>query len=390
LIVALLGGSAHSTPHLAACGGLPPATQLRLVGRSSRRLAAVARAIRQLAPDVPCASFAFDDLPLALAGADVVVIQIRVGGYRARAWDERFPHRYDSYGDEGLGAGGLAAAWRTWPVLAPILAAVARTAPAVPVLLLTSPVGILTRAARAAFPKLDVRGICELPWTTLVDRCRETGADPHAVAFSYVGVNHWGWFTALRAGERDLIDAPLPLSYVELLLRPHLVRVRQRAAPARGDELARLAERAFTAYECDGSAPIRAALARRPAPWYEHAVVPFLHGVAGADVATPVFLTTTNAGSLRWLADDDVVEFPHRASAGRWEPLPASDDAAPLPAATIIRELVAFERAATHAVVARDRDHLGTALGAHPSFANTTVSSTLIDDVVADDGDTAA
>ncbi len=390
MIVALLGGSAHSTPHLAASGRLPAATELRLVGRSSRRLAAVARAIGHLAPDMPCSAFAFDDLAQALTGADVVVVQIRVGGYRARAWDERFPHRYDSYGDEGLGAGGLAAAWRTWPVLAPLLATVARAAPAVPVLLLTSPIGILTRAARSAFPELDVRGICELPWTTLVERCRATGADPHTVAFSYAGVNHWGWFTALRDGRRDLIDAPLPLSYVELLLRPHLVRVRQRAAPARGDELARLAERAFAAYEGGPSAAIRAALARRPAPWYEHAVVPFLHGIGGADIATPVFLTTANARALPWLDDDDIVELPHRAHDGRWERLPASDDPAPVPTATIIRALVAFERAATHAVVARDREHLATALRAHPSFANTPVPNALIDDVVADDGATAA
>ena len=291
MIVVVVGGSAHSTPHLAATGNLPAAMQLRLVGRSSRRLAAVARAVRHIASSLQCATFSFDELEDALAGADAVIVQIRVGGYRARAWDERFPHRYDSYGDEGLGAGGLAAAWRTWPVLAPILATVARVAPRVPILMLTSPIGILTRAALATIPRLDLRGICELPWTTFGVRCRDMGADPKQVAFSYIGVNHWGWFTAMRDGQRDLISSPLPLSYVELLLRPQIVRQRQRAERPRGNDLDDIARRAFEVYEQAEASQIRVALAHRTAPWYEHAVGPFLRGIAGEDVAASVVFT---------------------------------------------------------------------------------------------------
>ena len=49
----------------------------------------------------------------------------------------------------------------------------------------------------------------------------------------------------------------------------------------------------------------------------------------------------------------------------------------------MIRALVAFERAAAAAVIARDRGRLAAALCVHPSFADIPVSTALIDDIVA-------
>ena len=104
-------------------------------------------------------------------------------------------------------------------------------------LVLTSPVGILTRAALTAFPNLRSVGICELPWTTLRDCCRCFGVDPGSVEFTYYGVNHWGWFTSIVSAPVRSIVSPLPLKYVNLLLDPETALRRQREAAPRGKQL---------------------------------------------------------------------------------------------------------------------------------------------------------
>jgi hypothetical protein len=57
------------------------------------------------------------DLDLALDGADFVLVQIRVGGQTARLSDETIPLACGCIGQETTGAGGLAKALRTVPVV---------------------------------------------------------------------------------------------------------------------------------------------------------------------------------------------------------------------------------------------------------------------------------
>ena len=57
------------------------------------------------------------DLDQALDGADGVLIQIRVGGQAARLRDETIPAACGCVGQETTGAGGLAKAMRTVPVV---------------------------------------------------------------------------------------------------------------------------------------------------------------------------------------------------------------------------------------------------------------------------------
>ena len=53
----------------------------------------------------------------ALEGADFVVVQLRIGGQAARQVDETLPVGYGCLGQETTGAGGLAKALRTVPVV---------------------------------------------------------------------------------------------------------------------------------------------------------------------------------------------------------------------------------------------------------------------------------
>ena len=87
------------------------------------------------------------DLEAAVDGATAVLLQLRVGGQAARASDESFPLACDCLGQETTGAGGLAKALRTVPVVRGIAEVVReRALPDAWIVDFTNPVGIVTRA----------------------------------------------------------------------------------------------------------------------------------------------------------------------------------------------------------------------------------------------------
>ena len=83
----------------------------------------------------------------ALEGADFVVVQLRIGGQAARHVDETLPVGYGCLGQETVGAGGLAKALRTVPVVLELAEEMAaRANPGAWLVDFTNPVGIVTQA----------------------------------------------------------------------------------------------------------------------------------------------------------------------------------------------------------------------------------------------------
>ncbi|MGQ4423977.1 6-phospho-beta-glucosidase, partial [Streptomyces violaceoruber] len=116
----------------------PAADRLELVGGLARRIFA-----RQgHAGRVVTTS----DLDAAVDGADAVLLQLRVGGQAARQQDETWPLECGCVGQETTGAGGLAKALRTVPVVLDIAERVRRANPDAWIIDFTNPVGIVTRA----------------------------------------------------------------------------------------------------------------------------------------------------------------------------------------------------------------------------------------------------
>src|SRR5947199_1538408 len=96
--------------------------------------------------------FVTDDLDRALDGASFVLVQLRVGGQAARLSDETVPLACGCIGQETTGAGGLAKALRTVPVLLEIASRVRDlAADDAWIVDFTNPVGIVVR------PLLDRR-----------------------------------------------------------------------------------------------------------------------------------------------------------------------------------------------------------------------------------------
>jgi 6-phospho-beta-glucosidase len=392
--VVIIGGSAQSTPALFEylAGALQTgALAVTLMGRDEKRLAAVARASRLLSGNAPInidyATINGIELARALEGANVVILQIRVGGYAGRAYDETFPLRYGVCGDEGLGPGGLAAAWRAWPVIEPLISQIHATAPETLLLIMSAPLGILVSAVARAFPRLRAAGICELPWSTLQEVCRTGGASPEEARFDYCGVNHMGWFHHISAGGRDLLaeyaaarqqsdEFPagkfiaecegVPTKYLKLHYQSRQVVEQQRhAGRSRAQALDELSRAAFPVYRSRCREEIKPTLRQRATPWYTQAVGPLLLALMGRAMSIPFFLTKANDGYCSSFASDDVLEIPHQVENGGLKRRACSW---PVPhhIAETTRAFVEFERAATEALLARDKTGIKRALRLHP------------------------
>src|SRR5687767_4215527 len=83
----------------------------------------------------------------AMDAASFVLIQLRIGGQAARLLDETLPLSFGTIGQETTGAGGLAKALRTVPVVLELAELAGRRAlPGAWIVDFTNPVGIVTQA----------------------------------------------------------------------------------------------------------------------------------------------------------------------------------------------------------------------------------------------------
>ena len=212
----VLGGSAPATVQLIDALATGPrelhGIDLVLHGRSAGRLAAVARAagLRADALGLAMRVTAQEDRAAALAGADVVLNQIRPGGLEQRSADESFPHGFGLPGEETLGPGGFASAIRSVAALRPIWADVARCCPGALLINLTNPAGIVTQAARHEFG-LEVIAVCDSPLDLLASAARRLGRqDAAALMLRYVGMNHVGWYVPTSPSELDRLVGLVP------------------------------------------------------------------------------------------------------------------------------------------------------------------------------------
>ena len=387
MILCVLGGSAHSTPVLidALARVIPdsPIT-VRLAGRSFDHLSSVQRACEILAlrSCLKIEIFGEGEWDLAITGSAIILVQTRDGGYEARNFDETFPIQFGIPGDEGLGPGGLSAAFRAWPQMKSLFYVIRASAPHARVILLSSPSSLFIRLANLTFPGWPIFGTCELPFTTLKHLCFLAGKHFKDVSFEYVGVNHLGFLYDVH-GPIDLLKEyeahsqsgafpsislvrrlnAYPLKYLRMHYDLEQVVGEQRERTGtRAKELTSLAKNAFQAFRTGDEAIIRNALALRQVGWYEHGVLPLLLSAMNRTVDEPIFLTSaTNTG--------DVLERAYSFQGGEWSPM-ISQRAAPAEAGDLVARFITYERAATEAILLGTEEALADALRLHPWVKN--------------------
>ncbi|WP_181346918.1 6-phospho-beta-glucosidase [Thalassobacillus sp. CUG 92003] len=141
----------------------------------------------------------------AIAGADFILTQIRVGLLEARARDERIPLRYQCIGQETTGAGGFSKALRTVPVILDICKEIEALAPEAFLINFTNPAGIVTEAV-AKYSNVKSIGLCNLPIGIKKKLSGYAGVNTEDVDIEWVGINHLNWTTKLKVRGQDVMQ----------------------------------------------------------------------------------------------------------------------------------------------------------------------------------------
>lgn len=131
----------------------------------------------------------------AIAGADFVTTQMRVGLLEARRRDEHIPIKYGVIGQETTGPGGLLKALRTIPVILDICKDIEELAPDAWLLNFTNPAGIVTEAVQK-YSRVKTVGLCNSPINFTKFLAKEYSVSEREVLPEFVGINHLHWVTA--------------------------------------------------------------------------------------------------------------------------------------------------------------------------------------------------
>ena len=340
-----------------------------------------------------------DDLDRALDGADFVLVQIRVGGQQARLSDETIPLACGCVGQETTGAGGLAKALRTVPV---VLSIADRTrelaADGAWIVDFTNPVGIVTRALLDAGHRAV--GLCNVAIGFQRTAARMLGVEPARLVIDQVGLNHLTWVRAvLLDGKNVLTDlianhgedlagsshlprealeelGAVPSYYLRYFYAHDAVLAEQRRGVPRAAEVAEIERGLLDLYRDPALVEKPALLEQRGGAYYSEAAVGLIASlVAGNGEVHEVDLR--NEGTLQGLADDDVVEVPARVSPDLIEPLPQKPLAPEL--LGLVQHVAAYERLAVRAALSGESADARKALLAHPLIGQWDVASELIE-----------
>ncbi|MFI1508590.1 6-phospho-beta-glucosidase [Streptomyces sp. NPDC020597] len=376
----------------------PSAERLELVGALARRILA-----RQGHPGTVVTT---NDLDRAVEGADAVLLQLRVGGQAAREQDETWPLECGCVGQETTGAGGLAKALRTVPVVLDIAERVRRTNPDAWIIDFTNPVGIVTRALLEAGHKAV--GLCNVAIGLQRKFAALLDVAPADVHLDHVGLNHLTWETGVRlhgpegedvlprllAGHGDAIAAdlrlPRPLldrlglvpSYYLRYFYAHDEVVRElRTKPSRASEVAEMERRLLSLYADPALDEKPELLAKRGGAYYSEAAVDLAAALLTGTGSPYQVVNTRNDGTLPFLPDDAVIEVQAAVSRKGATPLPVTP-LDPL-CAGLTAQVTAYEELALRAALHGGRDRVFKALLAHPLIGQFAYAEQLTDRLIA-------
>jgi 6-phospho-beta-glucosidase len=335
----------------------------------------------------------------AIAGADFVIVQLRVGQQAARYLDETIPPRFGCIGQETTGPGGFAKALRTVPVvleLAELTAA--RGAPGAWFVDFTNPTGLVTQALVDEGHRAI--GLCNVAIGFQRRFARHFDVAPDAVQLEHVGLNHLSWerkvlvngvdrlpeilddAIELVADETDmpaeLIEAigAIPSYYLHYYYLTHRVLEHQRTSRTRAEEVMEIEQGLLELYRDPALDTKPKLLEERGGAFYSDAaaaLVASLHAGTG-DVQV---VNLRNAGAIPNLPDDDVVEIAATIDRDGAHPLPV----APLSADMLglVEHAKAYERLTIAAATTGDRALALRALMTNPLVGDWEVAAPLLD-----------
>ena len=414
----VVGGGSTYTPELAdgiaRLGAMLPVAELVLVDPDPERVRVVAGLTSRILARAGSSArvTATDDLEAAATGADAVLIQLRIGGQAARAQDESWPLECGCIGQETTGAGGLAKALRTIPVVLDIARRVRAVNPDAWIVDFTNPVGMVTRAL------LDdghrAVGLCNVAMGFERLFAARLGVDPERIELDHAGLNHLSWELGVRVRHDDgsatevldtLLDEhgealveetelPLPLLRSERNIPSYYLRyylehdelvARAATRPSRATQVAALESELLELYADPGLDRTPPQLRERGGAYYSDAAVGLLASLLGTGPARDHVVNVRNRSTLPFLDDDAVIEVRAAVSSEGIRPRPVP--AVPPLASGLIAHVARYEQLGVDAALHGGRDQVVRALLAHPLVGQYTAAQELADRLIAENAE---
>lgn len=408
--LAIIGGGSTYTPELvdgfARLRDQLPVEQLALVDPDQTRLDAVGAISRRIFAKQghPAEVLATSDVVAGIEGADAVLFQLRVGGQAARNVDETLPLDFCCVGQETTGAGGLAKALRTVPVVLELAEQVRKHAPNARIVDFTNPVGIVTRALLDAGH--DAVGLCNVAIGFQRRFAAGAGVAPEQVTLDHVGLNHLTWIRGVQVAGEDRFDEiiaeqgeeiagglhlparilselhAIPSYYLRYFYEHDAVVKELKESESRAEQVAAMERQLIEMYNDPTVDEKPELLAKRGGAFYSEAAVELIASLTGTTGRTDRrVVNMRNNGTLPFLSDDTVIEVSAEVGANGIKAVPQ----APLPAHMrgLIAHVSAYEELALDAAIHGGRDRVVEALLAHPLIGQYDLSNRLADALIA-------
>ena len=405
--VAVVGGGSTYTPELVegfvTRGDRLPVDELVLLDIDPERLEIVGglagRQLRRVGWDGTLGLTG--DRREALEGANFVIVQLRVGGNKARYKDETIPLEFDCIGQETTGAGGFAKALRTVPVVLELAELTAEIgAPGAWFVDFTNPTGLVTQAL------LDhghrALGLCNVAIGFQREFARHFGVEPDRVQLEHVGLNHLTWERRVLVDGIDrlpelLADPPreegedefegmpigfirelgaIPSYYLHYYYRTSAVLAHQRVSRTRAEEVMEIEAGLLELYKDPSLDTKPKLLEERGGAVYSDAAAALVASL-NANTRDVQVVNVHNDGAIPNLADDDVVEVSCTVDREGAHPLPVD----PLPPEMhgLVAHAKAYERLTIAAALSGSREDALIALMANPLIPDWDTAVPLLD-----------
>jgi 6-phospho-beta-glucosidase len=302
-------------------------------------------------------------------------------------------------GQETTGAGGLAKALRTVPVVLGIAERVRElAAERAWIVDFTNPVGIVTRALLDGGHRAV--GLCNVAIGFQRSFAKMLGVEPQRVEIDQVGLNHLSWVRFVRLDGQDVLPelmashgeeiaqdvgvrralldelGVVPSYYLHYFYAHDQVLADQLDGVPRAATVAEIERDLLEMYRDPTLTEKPALLEKRGGAFYSEAAIGLVGALAG-DTGDVHVVDVRNEGTVEGLAADDVIEVPARISGAGAAPLRQGAVAPEL--LGLIQHVAAYERLAARAASSGDRGDVHKALLAHPLIGQDAVAEDLVD-----------
>ncbi len=351
------------------------------------------------------------NLQEALAGADFVTTQIRVGQLAARIQDEKIPLRYGVLGQETTGPGGFMKAQRTIPVLLDLCQNMETLCPDAWLINFTNPAGIVTEAI-AKYSPIKSLGICSGANSMMRDIAGAYGVEREDVYARIIGLNHLIFadriavtgqdFTAdfieklaQGVGSNTLKNIPdlglpaefirslklYPLSYLKYFymnreMVEHEINELQHGG-TRGEQSLVIEKSLFELYRDPNLCEKPAALSARGGALYSDTACSIISSIYNNKREIHV-VNVPNQGTTPDLPDDAVIET--NAMIDSLGAHPLAYGRLPTSVRGLIQSVKAFEELTVEAAITGNRQTALLALSAHPLVPSVDIAEKILAD----------